>query len=137
MEGLKVLLVDDEEEFVVTLAERLRLRGIEALVAMDGDEALVKVRDEAPQVVVLDVMMPGTSGMDVLQHLRRRHPEVRVILLTGRGSTKEGIEGMRLGAFDFLMKPVKIEELTQKLEEAAKPGAKPSAESEGPDRDAT
>jgi DNA-binding response OmpR family regulator len=137
MEGLKVLLVDDEEEFVVTLAERLRLRGIEALVAMDGDEALVKVRDEAPQVVVLDVMMPGTSGMDVLQHLRRRHPEVRVILLTGRGSTKEGIEGMRLGAFDFLMKPVKIEELTQKLEEAAKPGARPSAESEGPDRDAT
>jgi DNA-binding response OmpR family regulator len=137
MEGIKVLLVDDEEEFVVTLAERLRLRGIEALVAMDGDEALAKVQDEAPQVVVLDVMMPGTSGIDVLQHLRRRHPEVQVILLTGRGSTKEGIEGMRLGAFDFLMKPVKIEELIRKLEEAAKPGAGSSGESEGTGRDST
>lgn len=137
MEGIKVLLVDDEEEFVVTLAERLRLRGIEALVAMDGDEALAKVQDEAPQVVVLDVMMPGTSGIDVLQHLRRRHPEVQVILLTGRGSTKEGIEGMRLGAFDFLMKPVKIEELTRKLEEAAKFGAGSSGKSEGTDRDST
>jgi len=118
MEGLRVLLVDDEEEFVVTLAERLKLRGIEARVATDGDEALTKVEEELPQVVVLDVMMPGTSGIDVLQHIRRRHPEVRVILLTGRGSTKEGIEGMRLGAFDFLMKPVKIEDLTQKLHDA-------------------
>jgi DNA-binding response OmpR family regulator len=70
--------------------------------------------------VVLDVMMPGLGGLDILKIIRERHPGVEVILLTGRGSTKEGLQGMSLGAFDFLLKPAKIEELIPRMEAAAK-----------------
>jgi DNA-binding response OmpR family regulator len=118
MERIKVLLVDDEAEFVTTLAERLRIRSVDAIVAMDGEEALAKVETERPSVVVLDVMMPGMSGVDVLKEIKRRYPDIQIILLTGRGSTQEGIEGMKLGAFDFLMKPVKIEELMKIMDGA-------------------
>jgi DNA-binding response OmpR family regulator len=118
METLKVLLVDDEEEFVSTLAERLQLRDIVPLVATHGDQALDIVENERPPVVVLDLMMPGIGGLEVLQVIRRRHPHIQVILLTGRGSTQEGIKGMRLGAFDYLMKPVKIEELIRRMNDA-------------------
>ena len=118
MEKIKVLLVDDEEEFVSTLAERLQLREIEAIVATDGNEALRVIDTDKPPVVVLDVIMPGIGGLDVLQQIKRRSPQTQVILLTGRGSTKEGIEGMRMGAFDYLMKPVKIEGLIRKMNEA-------------------
>jgi two-component system OmpR family response regulator len=118
MEKLKVLLVDDEEEFVSTLAERLRLRDIMTLVATDGDQALQIMDTDKPPVVVLDVMMPGIGGLDVLQQIKRRHPQTQVILLTGRGSTKDGIKGMRLGAFEYLMKPVKIEGLIETMNEA-------------------
>ncbi len=116
--GLTVLLVDDEEEFVRTLAERLQIRNIKAFVATDGEEALQLIEAEAPPVVVLDVMMPGLGGLEVLQRIKKKHPGIQVILLTGRGSTKEGIDGMRLGAFDYMMKPVKIEELIKKMTEA-------------------
>jgi DNA-binding response OmpR family regulator len=118
MDCLKVLLVDDEEEFVMTLAERLQLRGIETLTATNGDDALRIIGTDRPPVVVLDVMMPGIGGLDVLQQIRRNFSEVQVILLTGRGSTHDGIKGMRLGAFDYLMKPVKIEKLIQKMNDA-------------------
>jgi len=118
MQELKVLLVDDEEEFVSTLAERLRLRDIVTLVANDGEQALRILETERPPVVVLDVMMPGLGGLDVLQQIRSKHPEIKTILLTGRGSTKDGIKGMRLGAYDYMMKPAKIEELIKKMKEA-------------------
>jgi DNA-binding response OmpR family regulator len=118
MEKLKVLLVDDEEEFVSTLAERLRLRDIMTLVATDGDQALQIMETDNPPLVVLDVMMPGIGGLDVLQQIKRRHPQTQVILLTGRGSTKDGIKGMRLGAFEYIMKPVKIEGLIETMHEA-------------------
>ena len=118
MGKLKVLLVDDEEEFVSTLAERLQLREIETIVATDGNEALRVIDTDKPPVVVLDVMMPGIGGLDVLQQIKRTYPQIKVILLTGRGSTNDGIKGMRLGAFDYLMKPVKIEDLIQKMNEA-------------------
>lgn len=118
MEEMKVLLVDDEEDFIFTLAERLRLRKIETLVATDGDQALDIVEKENPPVVVLDVMMPGIGGLEVLQQIKRRHPKIQIILLTGQGSTMDGIKGMRLGAFDFLMKPVKLEELVRKMNDA-------------------
>ncbi len=123
MTGWKVLLVDDEEEFAVTLAERLRLRGIMTSIAGDGEEALRQVAEDPPQLVVLDMMMPGLGGLAVLQHLKRDHPNLPVIMLTGRGSTKDGIEGMHLGAFDYLMKPVKIEELVDKMRQALAPQA--------------
>jgi DNA-binding response OmpR family regulator len=118
MDKLKVLLVDDEEEFVTTLAERLQFREIETILATDGDDALRIISTERPPVVVLDVMMPGIGGLDVLQQIKRSYPQIQVILLTGRGSTNDGIKGMRLGAFDYMMKPVKIEELIQKMKEA-------------------
>lgn len=119
MENWRVLLVDDEREFAATLAERLNLRGIKASTASDGEEALRFIDADPPQIVVLDLMMPGIGGVEVLQRIKRRHPEIQVILLTGHGSTRDGIEGMRLGAFDYLMKPLSIEELIEKLRKAA------------------
>lgn len=118
MDEWRVLLVDDEEEFVTTLAERLSIRGIRTRTALDGESALRKVAEDAPQVLVLDVMMPGMRGLDVLRAVKRDHPGVQVILLTGQGSTKDGIEGMREGAFDYMMKPFNIENLMAKIGEA-------------------
>ncbi len=122
MENWKVLLVDDEEDFVTTLAERLKLRDISTTIATSGEEALQLIETHAPQIAVVDVMMPGISGLELLKQIKNAHPSIQVILLTGRGSTKEGIEGMRLGAFDYLMKPIQIEELIQKMNEAARTG---------------
>ena len=115
MKDWKVLLVDDEEEFVVTLAERLRMRGIQAETELDGAAALNKLETYTPQVVVLDLMMPGISGLTVLERIKQLYPKMEVILLTGIGSTSEGVAGMRLGAFDYLMKPLQIEELIEKI----------------------
>lgn len=120
MQNLKVLLVDDEEEFVTTLAERLELRGIQAQAVTDGEIALQMIETDPPRVVILDVMMPGLGGLEVLKRIKAQNPQIHVILLTGRGSTKEGIEGMQLGAFDYLMKPINIEELIKKMQEAIK-----------------
>ncbi|HUV78618.1 MAG TPA: response regulator [Desulfobacterales bacterium] len=120
MNILKILLVDDEEEFVVTLAERLELRGMQARSATGGEEAIQMIESDPPQIVILDVMMPGLGGLEVLKRIKAQHPQIHVILLTGHGSTKEGIAGMRLGAFDYLMKPLDIEELIKKMQEAIK-----------------
>ena len=119
MKSINVLLVDDETEFVNTLAERLELRGLEVSVATDCEEAIRSVESIRPQVVVTDVKMPGMGGLDLLRYLKARHPGIEVILLTGHGSTQDGVKGMRLGAFDYLMKPVRIEDLVEKLESAA------------------
>jgi DNA-binding NtrC family response regulator len=122
MMQLTTLLVDDEEEFVTTLAERLELRGISVLVATDAEQALQIMADAAPPVVVADVKMPGIGGLDLLRHIKASHPGTQVILLTGHGSTRDGIKGMRLGAFDYLMKPVRIEDLIDKLRKAQEAG---------------
>ena len=118
MKTMKVLLVDDEKEFVTTLAERLELRRIQAQVATDGETALDMIETDPPQIVILDVMMPGIGGLEVLKRIKGQGLKIPVILLTGRGSTKEGIEGMQLGAADYLMKPVDIEELIKKMHKA-------------------
>ncbi len=113
-----ILLVDDEVEFISTLAERLEIRGIDARVVYDGEAALKAVAENEPQVMVLDVMMPGIKGLDVLQRVKEEHPKVQVILLTGQGKTRDGIEGMRYGAFAYMMKPLDLEELIATLGEA-------------------
>ena len=120
MKNLKTLLVDDEEEFVSTLAERLQLRGFQTMVANDGESALKIVKKDPPQVIILDVMMPGIGGLEVLKQVKLSYPEIPVILLTGHGAEKEGNEGMILGAFDYLMKPLNITQLIQKIHEAVK-----------------
>lgn len=118
MTKLKLLLVDDEMDFVDTLAERLELRGFQVQTAVDGESALKIIENDPPQVVVLDVLMPGLSGLDVLQQMKARVPHIPVILLTGRGSATEGTEGMQLGAYDYLMKPINIDNLIRKMEMA-------------------
>ena len=119
MGALRVLLVDDEEELVSTMAERLRLRDIEADAETDGYRALERVRAARYDVVVVDVKMPGLGGMALLGEIRKERRELPVILLTGHTSAQEGIEGMRIGAFDYLMKPVNIEDLIQRMRAAA------------------
>ena len=118
MKNLKILLVDDEEEFVTTLAERLELRGLQARAALNGEVALQMIEADTPEIVILDVLMPGLGGLEVLRRIKAQHPKIPVILLTGRGSEKEGIKGMELGAFDYLMKPLNIDELIKKMQEA-------------------
>jgi DNA-binding response OmpR family regulator len=116
---ITVLLVDDEKEFVSTLAERLELRGMRVVTAHDGAGALEQIESGPPRVVVLDLLMPGLGGLKVLEAIKQGHPQVPVILLSGRGSDQDAAEGLRLGAFDCLTKPLKIEELLQKIKEAA------------------
>ncbi len=120
MEPMKILLVDDEQEFVTTLAERLELRNMKVMIAMSGESALGFVEKDPPQVVVLDVMMPGLGGLEVLEKIKAMNSRIQVILLTGHGATKDGIRGMQLGAFDYLIKPIDIDELIKKLNEAVK-----------------
>jgi DNA-binding response OmpR family regulator len=121
MKSWKVLLVDDEEEFVNTLAERLELRGVAASVANDGESALRVVAENKPHIVILDVMMPGLKGLDVLRRIKEIDSAIQVILLTGQGATRDGIDGMRFGAFDYMMKPINIDALIEKMDEAINP----------------
>jgi len=123
MEKMRVLLVDDETEFVTALAERLSLRGFVTETAFSGEEALGKISQSRPEVVLLDMLMPGMSGLEVLKQIKRDHPEIKVILLTGRGSW-DGIQGIREGAYDCLMKPIQIEELMQIMASAVEGGDK-------------
>ncbi|MFP4452914.1 MAG: response regulator [Desulfobacterales bacterium] len=114
----KILLVDDEEEFVTTLAERLEIRGFMAEAATSGKQALELIENLDFDVAILDVKMPGMDGVQVMEKIRELHPDVPVILLTGYGSTDEGLQGVDKGAFDYLMKPLDIEELISKIHEA-------------------
>lgn len=114
-----VLLVDDEAEFRDLLEKRLRKRNLALLSAGSGEEALAIVAREAVDVVVLDVRMPGMDGRETLREIKRLKPEVEVIMLTGHASVEVALEGMALGAFDYLLKPVSFDELLFKLQDAA------------------
>ncbi|MFO8058327.1 MAG: response regulator [bacterium] len=118
-EVIKVLLADDEEEYVSALAERLTLRGLEVRTALRGEDAISFLTEEEFQVAVIDYMMPDLSGLEILKKAKEKNPCLQVIILTGRGSTREGIEGMQLGAFDYLMKPVDIETLIGRIRSAS------------------
>jgi len=118
VEKFKVLLVDDEEVFVRTLSERLQMPDLESQTAFDGEQALEVVRDGIPDVMVLDLKMPGIDGMEVLRRMKKHYPNVQVIILTGQGSDKDEAEARRLGAFDYLQKPVNLEHLIEVLKRA-------------------
>ncbi|MCJ7629399.1 MAG: response regulator [Longimicrobiales bacterium] len=124
MNALRVLIVDDEEELVSALVERLNLRGFAARGVTTGAEALVVLEGQEFDVVLLDVKMPGLGGIEVIRRIKGIRPKLEVILLTGHGSVKSIEEGMALGAFEYLMKPVKIDNLVQVLN-AAGAGGRP------------
>ncbi len=116
----KVLFVDDEVPFVEAMSKRLTKRELEVVPAYDGEAALKKLaEDDTFEVVILDVKMPGMDGIETLQEIRRRFPLVEVIMLTGHATVESAIEGMKIGAFDYLMKPCEIEHLMSKVQEAA------------------
>lgn len=118
MENLRVLVVDDEPDFLETVVKRLQRRGIHAAGVDTGKQALQLLEDEAYDVVVLDVLMPGMDGIETLKHLKKRKPFVEVIILTGHASVESGIQGMQHGAFDYVMKPADLEELIDKIRQA-------------------
>jgi len=116
-----VLLVDDEAPFVETMTKRLKKRSLEVLTALSGEEALdVLKQDDRIDVVILDVKMPGMDGIETLKAIRGDFPLVEVIMLTGHATVETSIDGMRLGAFDYLMKPCDMEVLMEKVNAAAK-----------------
>ncbi len=114
----KVLLVDDEKEFVESLSERLRLRNLDAEIAFDGKEALEALKKGDPDVMVLDLRMPGIDGIEVLRRARKINPDLQVVILTGHGTEKDEAQAKRLGAFAYLNKPVEIDELVSTLSRA-------------------
>jgi DNA-binding NtrC family response regulator len=114
----RVLFVDDEADFRETLIKRMQKRHVEAFGVRSGEEALDWLRQQATDLVVLDVRMPGMDGIQTLRAIKRDHPLLEVILLTGHASLEIAREGMQLGAFDYLMKPIDLDELLYKLEDA-------------------
>jgi CheY-like chemotaxis protein len=114
----RILLVDDEREFVQTLSERLLLRDMGSAVAYDGETALELVGEDQPDVMILDLKMPGIDGIEVLRRVKRTQPEMEVIILTGHGSDADRETCMKLGAFDYLQKPVDIDKLSEAIKRA-------------------
>jgi DNA-binding NtrC family response regulator len=115
MGTLRVLIVDDEEELVSALVERLTLRGFEAKGVTAGVDALEYLKGASCDVVLLDVKMPGIGGLEVIKRIKEEQPSLEVVLLTGHSSAQDAERGMTLGAFDYLMKPVKIDDLLRVL----------------------
>ena len=113
-EEIKILLVDDEKQFVDTPAERLAMRGFSARVAYDGPQAL-KAVEEPTDVIVLDLRMPGMDGFEVLRSVKKSNPQVQVIILTGHGGDAEEQTAYRMGAYNFLKKPMDIDELLNSI----------------------
>ena len=123
--GLKVLLVDDEELFRETLAKLLRRRGLEVATAANGELGLALVRELAPDVVVLDLRMPGIDGIETLRRIKALRADTRVVMLTGHGSVEAGVEALSGEAFDFLLKPVGPDQLVEVILAAVAPGPEP------------
>jgi len=120
MNAVRVLLVDDETEFLETLIKRIRKRNVDIMGVNSGEEALKALARSQVDVVVLDVRMPGMDGIETLRALKKAYPLVEVIMLTGHASVEAAVEGMELGAFDYLMKPMQIDDLLYKIQDAYK-----------------
>lgn len=119
MNYFNVLVVDDEKDFLETLVKRLNMRKINAKGVKSGEEAIEHIKEMPVDVVIMDIKMPGgMDGIEALREIKKIQPICEVLLLTGHGSMETSIEGMKLGAFDYLLKPVKIEDLLPKLAEA-------------------
>lgn len=116
----RILLVDDEKDFIEMLAMRLCDTGEDVTTAHSGQECLNKLEQDDYDVVILDIKMPGMDGISTLRQIKHQAPLVEVILLTGHGATQTAVEGMKLGAYDYLLKPADFEDLQMKLEGARK-----------------
>jgi DNA-binding NtrC family response regulator len=116
--NIRVLLVDDEVEFVETLVKRMRKRGLDVHGVKSGEEAIEALEHSQPEVVVMDVKMPGMNGIEVLKIIKKLNPLVEVIMLTGHASLELAMQGMESGAYDYLMKPMDLDELLYKIEDA-------------------
>ncbi|MDA8405899.1 MAG: response regulator [Deltaproteobacteria bacterium] len=120
MKEFKVLMVDDEEDFVRTLDERIQMRNLDTSVALSGEEAMKKLEEDPPDVLLVDLKMPGMDGMEVLRRAREAYPGVQVVMLTGHGSEADEVEARRLGVFEYLRKPVALDQLMRTLKAAYK-----------------
>jgi DNA-binding NtrC family response regulator len=118
VDEIDVLVVDDEEDFASALTARLTLKGFNARAVTSGEEALPAIVNSPPQVVVLDLKMPDLGGLEVLEGIKSFSQDIEVIILTGHGSVASGIEGMDRGAFDYIMKPVDLNGIITKINEA-------------------
>jgi DNA-binding NtrC family response regulator len=118
MNTIHLLLVDDEEQFLSTTKKLLERRGVDTRTCSNGFDALDILAKHRIDVVVLDIKMPGIDGIDVLSKIKHDHPDVEVILLTGHASVQSAVEGLKLGAFDYLTKPSKVSDIMAKVEEA-------------------
>ncbi len=117
---VKVLLVDDETEYLETLVKRMKKRGLDITGVPNGNEALKWLAENSADVVLLDVRMPGMDGIQVLREIKKVYPLTEVIMLTGHANVEVAIMGMEIGAFDYLMKPMAIDELLFKVQDAYK-----------------
>ena len=117
---ISLLIVDDEEKFVSYLSKRLIKRDLNVHTALNGEEALRAIKEKPLDIVILDVVMPGIDGIETLKRIKNLSPLVEVIMLTGKATVETAVEGMKLGAFHYLMKPVEIEDLLAKVKEAYK-----------------
>jgi len=119
MESFRMLVVDDEQDFLETVVKRLKKRKIDTTGVLSGEAALELVKESFFDVVILDIKMPGgIDGIETLREIKKLQPLTEVILLTGHGSIETSIEGMKLGAFDYVLKPIKLEDLLKKLGQA-------------------
>ena len=118
MVKMKIMLVDDEERFLQTTQKMIAKKGYHAITATSGEEGLKKLEEELVHVVILDVKMPGMDGVETLKHIKQKFPMVEVIMLTGHATAESAVEGLKLGATDYLTKPANIEDLIAKAEEA-------------------
>jgi DNA-binding NtrC family response regulator len=120
MNDFRVLFVDDEVDFLDTLLKRMRKRRVNVSGVKSGEDALEWLSGNAADVVVLDVRMPGMDGIETLRAIKKLHPLVEIIMLTGHANLEVARKGMELGAFDYLMKPIDIDELLYKVQDACK-----------------
>ena len=118
MEKFRVLIIDDEVDFVETIVKRLRDRGLDAEGALSGPEGLQLLDNKEFDVIILDVKMPKMNGIETLREIKKKKPLVEVIMLTGHGSVESGIQGLQLGAFNYVMKPVPLNELLKQMTQA-------------------
>ena len=118
MDKFKVMIVDDEIDFLETIVKRLKTRGIDVAGVESGYKALEVLDDSSPDVIILDVKMPGMDGIETLREIKKKKPLTELIMLTGHASVESGIQGMQLGAFDYVMKPVALDELLEKVRQA-------------------